>query len=328
MNLLRYIGFRLLGIVVVLFVIATVTFAIFYLLPADPAQLSCGRPCTSEALARASAFMGTDLPWWQQLGEFLKGIVVGRHFGQLDCDAPCFGYSFQRNTSVTDLVVDRFPITASIAIGAALLWLVTGVAGGVISALRRGTALDRGIMTVAIAGVSTPVYLAGVIAILLFGFVLRWLPTTGYVPFEDDPWEWFRHLLLPWATIAFVSAAVYTRLTRGEMLDVLGLDYVRTARAKGISESRVVVRHGLRTALLPVITVFGLDLGALLGGTVIVEKVFSLPGLGSLLIDAVNYLDLQLIVGLTLYSAFVVVLLNFIVDLVYGFVDPRVRITR
>jgi peptide/nickel transport system permease protein len=328
MNLVRYIGFRLLGIVVVLFVIATVTFAIFYLLPADPAQLSCGRPCTPQALARASEFMGTDLPWWQQLGEFLRGIVFGRHFGRLDCDAPCFGYSFQRNTSVTDLVADRLPITASIAIGAAVLWLVTGVAGGVVSALRRGTALDRGIMTVAIAGVSTPVYLAGVIGILLFGFVLRWLPTNGYVPFEVDPWEWFRHLLLPWATIAFVSAAVYARLTRGEMLEVLGLDYIRTARSKGIRESRIVVRHGLRTALLPVITVFGLDLGALLGGTVIVEKVFSLPGLGSLLIDAVGYLDLQLIVGLTLYSAFVVVLLNFLVDLVYGVVDPRVRITR
>ncbi len=328
MNAVRYIGMRLLGIAVVLLVIAVVTYGVFYLLPADPAQLSCGRPCTPEALAQASSFMGTDLPWWQQLGEFLRGILVGRSFGELNCDAPCFGYSFQRNASVTDLIAERFPVTASIAVGAALLWLVVGVAGGVVSALKRGRAIDRVTMGVAIAGVSTPVYLAGILAILIFGFALRWLPTTGYVPFSVDPLEWFRHLLLPWAAIAFVSAAVYVRLTRSEMLDVMELDYIRTARAKGLSEARVVTRHGLRTALLPVITVFGMDLGVLLGGTVIVEKVFSLPGLGSLLLDAVGFLDLQLIVGLTLFSAFLVVVLNLLVDLFYGAVDPRVRVAR
>jgi len=329
MKLLRYTSFRLLGILVVLLVIAIITFAIFYLLPSDPARAACGRPCLPANLERISIFMGIDQPWFVQLWEFLKGIVVGRSFGTdlaVDCDAPCFGYSFLRNSSVTDLVIARFPATASLALGAAILFLILGVVGGLFASLKRNTLLDRGIMTVSIAGVSTPIYLAGILAILLFGFTLRLFPTSGYVPLEDDPVEWFSHLVLPWISLAFVSAAVYARLTRAEMLEVMGQDYIRTARAKGLRESRVVARHGLRTALLPVVTVFGLDLGALLGGAVVTERVFAIPGMGSLLIEAVAYVDVQLIVGLTLFAAFLVVLLNFLVDLVYGILDPRVRV--
>lgn len=328
MKLLRYTLARLGGMVIVLAVIAVVTFAVFYLLPTDPAQMACGRPCQPANLERIAAFMGTDQPWFVQLGNFLAGIVTGREFGSggISCAAPCFGYSFQRNASVTDLLADRFPATASIAVGAALLWLLAGILSGTIAAIKHNTWLDRGIMTIAIAGVSTPVYLAGTLGILLFGFVLRWLPTSGYVPFADDPGAWMQHLVLPCATLALVSAAVYARLTRGELLDVMGLDYIRTARAKGLRESRVIVRHGLRTALLPVVTVFGLDLGVLLGGTVIVEALFSIPGLGSLLIQAVSLGDLQLVVGLTLFAAFLVVALNFVVDVFYGVVDPRVRV--
>ena len=329
MKLLRYTAFRLLGIVVVLLAIAVITFAIFYLLPSDPARAACGRPCLPANLERISIYMGIDQPWFVQLWEFLKGIVVGRSFGSglaVTCDAPCFGYSFLRNSSVTDLVVARFPATASIAIGAAVLFLIIGVAAGLLASLKRNTVADRGIMTFSIAGVSTPIYLAGILAILVFGFTLRWFPTSGYVPLDDDPVEWARHLVLPWISLAFVSAAVYARLTRGEMLEVMGQDYIRTARAKGLRESRVVARHGLRTALLPVVTVFGLDLGALLGGAVVTERVFAIPGMGSLLIEAVAYVDVQLIVGLTLFAAFLVVLLNFVVDLVYGALDPRVRV--
>ena len=329
MKLLRYISFRLLGIVVVLLFIAVITFAIFYLLPSDPARAACGRPCTPANLEKLSLFMGIDQPWFVQLGEFLKGIVFGRSFGTgvaVDCNAPCFGYSFLRNSSVTDLVIARFPATASIAIGAAVLFLLIGVASGLIASLKRNTFLDRGIMTVSIAGVSTPVYLAGILAILIFGFALRLFPTSGYVPFEDSPIEWLRRLVLPWISLAFVSAAVYARLTRAEMLEVMGQDYIRTARAKGLRERRVIGRHGLRTALLPVVTVFGLDLGALLGGAVVTERVFGIPGMGSLLIEAVAYVDVQLIVGLTLFAAFAVVLLNFLVDLAYGILDPRVRV--
>jgi peptide/nickel transport system permease protein len=325
----RFILQRAAGMLLVLAVIAVISFAVFYLLPANPAQLSCGKPCTPENLQRAKEFMGTNLPWWQQLGAFLWGIVAGRSFGSGDaaisCAAPCFGYSFQQNASVTELIASRFPVSASIAVGAAVLWLILGVVGGVISALRRGTWLDRSVMTLAIAGVSAPSYLVGLLAILLFGFTLQWLPTGGYVPLSEDPVQWLLHLVLPWCTLAFISAAIYARLTRGEMIESMGQDYIRTARAKGLREPRVVLRHGLRNAIIPVVTIFGLDLGALLGGTVIAEKVFSMQGLGAMLIDAVHSLDLQLVVGFTLFSAFLIVVANVVVDLLYGFVDPRVK---
>lgn len=329
MRLLRYAALRLAGILVVLLVIAVATFSIFYLLPSDPARLACGRPCSAESLERIRAYMQLDQPWFAQLGEFLKGILVGRSFGPsgaVVCDAPCFGYSFLRNASVTDLIAARFPATASIAVGGAVLFLLVGVAAGLVAALRRGTLIDRGIMTASIAGVSTPIYLAGIVAILVLGFTLRLFPTSGYVPFETSPVGWFRSLVLPWIAIAFVSSAIYARVTRTEMLEVLGQDYIRTARAKGLREGRVVLRHGLRTALLPVVTIFGLDLGALLGGAIIVEAVFAIPGMGALLLEAVHTVDVQLIVGLTLFAAFLVVTINFCVDLVYGLLDPRVRI--
>lgn len=330
MRMFRFISFRLLGMLVVLLVIAAVTFAIFYLLPTNPAQLACGKPCTPENLERAKAFMGFDLPWYQQFWEFLKGIVVGRTYGSgadaIQCASPCFGYSFRLNSTVTDLIISRFPVTASIAVGAAVVWLLFGVSGGVLSALKRGTGIDRGIMTLSIAGVSAPSYLVGLLAILLFGFTLGWLPTGGYVAFTDDPWGWFTHLILPWVTLAFINGAIYARLTRGQMIETMGEDYIRTGRAKGLRESQVVVRHGLRNALIPVVTIFGLDLGALLGGAVITEKVFSMQGLGALLLDAVGSLDLPVVVGFTLFAAFLIVFANFVVDLVYGVLDPRVKV--
>jgi peptide/nickel transport system permease protein len=331
MTMFRYILQRLIGMIIVLLIVAIVAYAVFYLLPTNPAQLSCGKPCTPENLARAEAFMGTDLPWWQQVGDFLVGIVAGRSFGSgqaaVVCAAPCFGYSFQQNATVTDLIASHFPVTASIAVGAAVVWLLLGVSGGVVSALRRGTWIDRTVMTAAIAGVSAPTYLIGLLAILLFGFTLQWLPTGGYVPFVEDPLQWLLHLVLPWLTLALVSAAIYARLTRTQMIEAMGEDYIRTARAKGLRENRVVVRHALRNAILPVVTVFGLDLGVLLGGTVIMEKVFSMQGLGAMLIDAVHSLDLQLVVGFTLFAAFLIVFANFVVDVLYVFVDPRVRAT-
>ncbi|KQO62303.1 ABC transporter permease [Curtobacterium sp. Leaf261] len=329
MRTTRFVLLRVLGAVVVLFVVAAITYALFTLLPTNAARSMCDKPCTPERLDQVKAFIGTNLPWWQQFAGYLGGIFAGRSFGSgstaIECAAPCFGYSFQLHESVTTLILSRLPVTASIAIGAAVLWLVAGVAGGTASALRRGSLLDRGVMTVAVAGVSAPSYLVGLLGILLFGFVLKILPTGGYVAFTDDPVQWLLHLVLPWCVLAFISAAIYARLTRGEMLEVMGQDYIRTARAKGLTESRVVVRHGLRTALLPVVTLFGLDLGSLLGGAVITEKVFSMQGLGALLIDAVHSLDLQVVVGFTLFSAFLIVTANVLVDLVYGVIDPRVR---
>ena len=326
---LRFFGGRLLGMVAVLLVIALISYAVFYLLPANPAQLSCGRPCTPDRLAQAESFMGYDQSWWRQFGAFLGGLVAGRTFGTggaaIECAAPCFGYSFRLNQPVTELIVDRIPVTFSIAIGAAVLWLLIGVATGVVSALKRGSLTDRVLMTGAVAGVSAPAYLVGLLGILLFGFTLNMVPVSGYVPLTESPVDWAWHLVLPWLVLAFLNAALYTRLTRGEMLEVMGEDYIRTARAKGLSERRVVSHHALRNVLIPVATVFGLDLGGLLGGAVITEKVFSMPGLGALLLDAVGNLDLQVLVGVTLFSAFVIVVANFVVDLTYGLLDPRVK---
>ncbi|MFI6763060.1 ABC transporter permease [Micromonospora sp. NPDC050417] len=328
MKTLRHVALRLLGMVGTLLVISVLTYAVFYLLPADPAQLSCGKPCTPQRLADASAFMGYDKPWLQQYLDFLGGIFAGRHFGSgaaaVECAAPCFGYSFRLNASVTDLIVERAPVTFSIAVGAALLWLVIGVAAGVFAAVRRGTMIDRAAMSLATIGVSTPSYLAALLGILLFGFTLNMVPVGGYVPLTEDPVGWAWHLVLPWCVLALLSAAVYARLTRAQMLEVLSEDYIRTARAKGLRERRVVGRHALRNVLIPVVTVFGLDLGTLLGGAVISERVFSMQGLGALLLDAVGNVDLPLIVGITLFSAFLVIFANFLVDLVYGVLDPRV----
>ena len=330
MNLLRFLGLRLAGIVLVLLVVALATFAIFYLLPADPARLSCGKPCTPENYAAAQHYLGLDAPWYGQLWNYLSGIVTGRRFGSgtgvVECPAPCLGYSFPLSTPVTELILSRLPVTASIAIGAAVLWFVAGVAGGTIAAVRRGRAIDRTVMTIAIAGVSAPAYLVGLLAILLFGFTLRWLPTGGYEPLTEDPVGWFTHLMLPWAALAFIQAAVYARLTRSEVIDQLGRDHIRTARAIGLRERTVVVRHGLRNALIPVVTVFGLDLGALLGGAVITERVFSMQGLGALLVNAVATTDLQTVVGVTLVAAFLITAANFVVDVVYSLIDPRVAL--
>jgi peptide/nickel transport system permease protein len=330
MTVVRFLASRLAGIVLVLLLVALATYLVFYLLPADPARLSCGKPCTPENYAAAQRYLGLDAPWYGQLWNYLSGIVTGRRFGSgtgvVDCPAPCLGYSFQLSTPVTELILTRLPVTASIAIGAAVLWFVAGVLGGTIAAVRRGRALDRAIMTVAIAGVSAPAYLVGLLAILLFGFTLGWLPTGGYEPFTEDPVGWFVHLLLPWCALAFLQAAIYARLTRSEVIDQLGQDHIRTARAIGLTERAVVVRHGLRNALIPVVTVFGLDLGGLLGGAVITERVFSMQGLGSLLIGAVGTTDLQTVVGVTLFAAFLITAANFVVDVVYSLIDPRVAL--
>ena len=332
MKLARFLLQRVATLVFVLLVVSLLTYAVFVLLPADPAQLACGKPCTPERLQTAREFMQLDKPWVQQWFDFVRGIFTGRTFGagaaQFTCPAPCLGYSFRLNTPVTELILGRFPVTASIALGAAVLWLLAGVASGVFAALRRGTWIDRTLMVGAITGVSAPSYLVGLLAILLFGFTLDMVPVNGYVPFRESPVDWAWHLVLPWAVLALLNAAIYTRLTRAQMLEALSSDYVRTARAKGISETQVVTRHALRNVAIPITTLFALDLGGLLGGAVITERVFSIAGLGALLMDAVGSTDVPLLVGVTVFTAAIIVIANLLVDIVYTVLDPRVRVAR
>lgn len=327
-DLVWFVMRRLAAALIVMLALSLAVYLVFYAIPADPAHLACGKPCTPDRLEQARHFMQLDQSTLQQYLNFLKGIVAGRTFGDgaaaVHCNAPCFGYSFPLARPVTTLILDRLPITASIALGAAVLWLLLGVSLGVIAALNRGRLADRMAIGVALVGVSTPSFLLGLLAILVFGFWLNMVPVSGYVPFTESPVDWAWHLITPWLVLAILQAAAYIRLTRSQMLEELNLDYITTARAKGAGEARVVLTHGLRGVLVPVVTLFGLDLGGLLGGAILTEKVFSMQGLGDLLITAVGQLDVAVVVGVTLFSAFLIIFANLVVDVVHGSLDPRV----
>lgn len=331
MRTLRYAAARLGGMVLVLLIVAFCTFIVFYLAPSDPALMACGKPCTPENLALAREFMGYDEPWWQQFLTFLGGIFAGRTFGSgataIHCDAPCFGYSFRQNADVLEMIGERLPVTFSLAIGAAILWVGAGVAIGVYAALRQGSWFDRIALGGSVIGVSAPVYLVGLLGILVLGFQLDVVPVGNYTEFSEDPVRWAWGLVLPWCVLAFAHGAYYVKLSRTQMLETMSEDFIRTARAKGVPEAQVVRKHALRNVLLPVVTLTGIQFGSLLGGAVITERVFSLPGLGGLLIDAVHGRDLPTLLGCTLFAGFLVVAANAVVDLSYGVLDPRARLT-
>jgi peptide/nickel transport system permease protein len=335
---ITYVIRRLLAAVVLLFVISAATFAIFYLIPrlagSSPdtlATLYVGRAATPETVNLIAHRLGFYDPVWLQYGRWIKGVLVGAEYdygaGVEHCPAPCFGYSFITRQPVWPDLLERLPVTLSLALGAAVLWLFFGLTTGVISALRRGSMLDRAAMGVSLAGVSLPIFFTGMIALTIFSYRLQWTAPGGtYTPFTENPAAWFYALLLPWLVLALQFSAQYARLTRAGMLETMGEDYIRTARAKGLRERDVTVKHGLRAALTPILTIFGLDFGLLLGGAVITESVFSLPGLGKYAVDAITTNDLPKVLGVTLMAAFFVVVANLVVDLLYAVVDPRVRL--
>lgn len=332
--MVAYLIRRLINAVVTLLVVTLVTFGVFFMVPkltgSDPALLYIGKQADKVALEGIREKMGLNDPVLVQYGKFLKGIVVGRDYANgpdvTHCDAPCLGYSFKTEQEVTPLLMDDLPVTVSLAIGAAILWLIGGVVAGVISALRKGSIPDRAVMFIALAGVSLPIYFTGLLSKSIFVYWLGWLPNSGDVTFLDDPGGWFTQMLLPWITLAFLFAATYARLTRANMLETLGEDYIRTARAKGLRERAVIGKHALRSGLTPIVTVFGLDLGALLGGALLTETVFNLRGLGYQAYQAIRGNDLPVILGVTLIAAFFIVIANLVVDLVYSAIDPRVRL--
>jgi peptide/nickel transport system permease protein len=333
-----YIVRRLVWAVLLLIVLSMVTFSIFYLIPrlggATPETLATryvGRSATAETVHLTAERLGFLDPVPVQYWNWLKGIVVGADYdfgaGVEHCPAPCLGYSFITHQPVWPELLDRAPVTMSLTIGAAIIWLVVGVSIGVISALRRGTAFDRGAMGIALAGVSLPIFFTGLIALAFFSYQLRvTAPGGSYVPISENPAQWAYSLLLPWITLAFLFSAQYARLTRAGMLETMTEDYIRTARAKGLPERKVVLKHALRGALTPVLTIFGLDVGLLLGGAVLTEKTFSLNGLGKYALDGILNHDLPKILGVTLVAGFFVIMANLFVDLLYGVIDPRVRL--
>jgi peptide/nickel transport system permease protein len=319
--MITYIIRRLLWSILLLFVVSFITFVMFILLPsADPAVLRAGRQPTPELIAAIRENLGLDKPWYHQFYVYMRDLVL--HFD--------FGYSYQNNVAVKETIFDRLPATVSLAVGGAVVWLLIGIPIGIISAIKRGTLLDRAAMGFALLAISAPVYWVGLVSIYLFsedlGKVAPIFKGSGqYTPFTEDPVAWASALILPWLVLATAFAAIYARFLRANLLDVMGEDYIRTARAKGLNERRVVCKHGLRSAITPIVTIFGLDLGILFGGAILTETVFNIPGIGRLAFDAIQKSDLPIVQGTVLIAAFAVIMANLIVDILYAFLDPRVR---
>jgi peptide/nickel transport system permease protein len=317
---------------ILLFLLTLAVFFLFNLLPFDPARLTCGKICTDQLLAANRHRLGFDLPLLEQYWNFVSGIFVGRTFSPdspvpIVCTAPCLGYSFLRHQQVLTMITQAFPVTFWLTVGGFFIWIITGLTAGIYSALRRGRWQDRMLMGIALVGYSMPSFFIGLI--LLVFIVLQWqlLPFPAFAPPEQDPARFVQTMLLPWIVIAVLNAAFYVRLTRNQVLETFSEDYVRTARAKGLPERTVVIKHALRAGLTPIVTAAGLDIAYLLGGAIITESIFSLQGIGQLSLRSVIDSDLPVITGITLVTSAFIIIANLIVDLLYGVLDPRVRVS-
>jgi peptide/nickel transport system permease protein len=316
----RYIIRRLLWGVVLLVLVSALTFVMFRVLPtADPAKLRAGRLQNPKIIAEIRQNLGLNKPLLTQFWLYMKGIFL--HFD--------LGFSYYSNAPVRTLISERIPATLSLLVGGAVVWLVAGLSVGIVSALRPRSRWDRGAMGTALVLVSAPEYWLGLIALYLFatdiGQVHVFPGSGSYVALTSAPVKWFTSLILPWLVVAAANAAIYARLIRGSLIETMGEDYIRTARAKGLSEKRVVLRHGLRSAINPIVTILGIDIGVFLGGSVLVETVFNVPGIGRLNYDAITHSDFPIVQGTVLLAALFIIVFNIVVDVLYAYLDPRVR---
>ncbi|KAM9865330.1 Glutathione transport system permease protein GsiC [Leucobacter aridicollis] len=306
----------------VLFLLSVFVFVLFYVSPSDPARIIAGDKATEALMEQIRVNLGLDKPMIQQYFMFLGNLLQGD-----------LGFSYRSNLPVWDLLVRRIPVTMSLVFGAVIVWLAIGIPIGIGSAKHPGTVRDRVGQGFAIIGISFPTFVLGMIALYTLYFLptkmgVTLFPPSGYVPFSENPGQWAWHLVLPWVTLALVTAAVYARLTRGQMLDVLGQDYIRTARAKGLTEQRVTYVHAFRSAMPPLVTQLGIDIGMLLAGVIVIEQVFGLPGVGSLAVTSVAMQDRPVVIAIVLLGGLFVVLSNLIVDTLYALLDSRVRTAR
>ncbi|MEW1588408.1 ABC transporter permease [Micromonospora vinacea] len=325
----RFLLKRLFSATLTLFAVSVLTFLMFFALPRDPVSSICSKNCNPERLERVRDDLGLNDPLISQYAGYMKGIVTGRDLGSAQggrCDAPCLGWSYVTNEAVSDTIARVLPVTLSIVIPAAILWLLLGVGLGMVSALRRGTWLDRLAIGFSLTGASLQLYFVGAVLLLVFVYNLRLLPVPSYTSLFDNPAKWASGLVLAWVALAFLFSAIYARLSRAQMLETLSEDFVRTARAKGLAKPTVYGRHALRAAITPVVTIAGLDVGGALGGTVITETTFGIQGLGRTAVDAVRSGDLPTIMATVLIAAVFVVVANVLVDLLYAAIDPRVRL--
>jgi peptide/nickel transport system permease protein len=325
---------RMLSALLVLVLTSMMVFALFFWGPRNPAQPVCDaqQRCTPEKLANIERSMGLDQPIHVAYGEWAKGLFVGREIAfseaeVYDCSAPCLGISYTTRAEVTDELRQKFPATLSLAIGGAAIALSVGVFVGVLAARYRGTPADKLLVSSTLVVSSIPYYL---VALLSWIFLTQKWPVfdTEYTPLVDDPWLWFTGLLLPWLVLGLTSATSYSRFTRGQMVETLGEDYIRTAVAKGQKGNVVIRKHALRAAIIPVITIFGLDFGYLLGGTIFTEIIFRIDGMGRWGLEAIGSpTNIPVVTATVLVAAFFIVLSNLVVDVVYSFLDPRVRLS-
>jgi peptide/nickel transport system permease protein len=319
----RYLIRRSLFLILVLFVVSLITFLIFVKLPAgDPARRAGGKATTPQNIAAARQAFGLDRPVWVQYARFAGGLVPWPGmFLRTDVY-----FSYANFVPVKEEIFHRLPVTAALAGGAALTWLLLGIPIGIVSAVRRRSVADRVSMVFALFGVSAPVFWLAYLFLYLFWFKLHWAPSSG-IPIGSSVWQAVLQgrFVLPWIVLALGYAAFYARMVRGNLVETMGEDYIRTARAKGLPEKRVIYKHGLRAALTPVVTMFGIDVAGLLGGAFITESVFNLPGIGQYAVTSIFRNDFPSVMGVTIFGAFFIAVANLVVDIAYAYVDPRVR---
>ncbi|MDQ1735171.1 MAG: peptide/nickel transport system permease protein [Pseudonocardiales bacterium] len=328
---------RLLAAFVLLILMSIVTFLLFNASAQDPARLACGKNCTVEQIASVRHKLGYDKPIATQYVLLIKGLVAGRDFPDdaatkknapqtiTHCGAPCFGYSNFQTSLVSTLIKERLPVSISVAFFAFVLWMVFGIVSGVIAALFRGRWPDKILVGLALVGYSFPTFFIGLVLYTYIALQWQLVPTPEYISPLSDPVGFLRGAILPAVTLAMIYIAGYVRLTRAYVLEAMGEDYLRTARAKGLNERTIVIKHTLRAALTPITTIAGLDLGALLAGTPITETVFNFNGVGKLTVQSATNGDLPTLTAIVLISAAFIIVANIVVDVLYAYIDPRVR---
>jgi peptide/nickel transport system permease protein len=320
---LRYLIRRFLWAIVLFFAVTIVTYVLFFIIPANPARSICGQSCTDVQVTRVAHHFGLDRPIYVQYGRFLDKLIVHQSLG----------YSYYSRKDVNKLVLQAAPVTASLVFGGVVIWMLIAIPVGILSALRPRSLLDRASMTGVLIGISAHPVWIGLIFAYFIGYRWHITPITGYADFINPdfgqpggPVQWAYHLILPWCTFAILFAALYVRMIRANVMDTMNEDYVRTARAKGAPESQVLRSHILRNAMLPVVTMLGMDLGLALGGAVFTETVYSLPGLGATSIKALQNYDTPYVMGVIIFATLAVIIFNLIVDVLYAWIDPRIRL--
>ncbi|WP_371669263.1 ABC transporter permease [Streptomyces sp. NBC_00289] len=322
---------RAIGTLVTLLAISVVVYVVFYVTPGNVAQITCGPRCSPAQVQQVTEQLHLNDPLYLRYWHFLEGLVAGRDYSTgtsvEHCPAPCLGLSYQSDQQVTRLILTKLPVSLSLVFGAMVLWLLLGVGTGVLSAWRRGRLSERLLTGITLAGVATPVFVIGLVLMIVVCGQLRLLPFPQYVALTDDPEQWAWNLLLPWLSLALIEAAAFARLTRASMLETLAEDHIRTFRAYGVGERSIVGRHALRGAFAPVIALNANNFGSAVGGAVLTETLFGLPGIGQELVHAVNVVDLPVVVGMVLVIGFFVVIANAVADVLYALADRRVVLT-